>query len=69
MPWAQIKCGSCPTVGITIMAMCPTQNGAHELAFCGTKCAVLAGWPWLKSERDRGTAVITEQRSLFEAAP
>lgn len=67
LPWAEIPCRSCPTVGVTILATSIDERGASERAYCGPGCAVLDGWPWLRGERDR--APVVGQASLFEGVP
>ena len=60
-PWAEIKCDACATVGIKVVAFVVVPDEAEwELHYC-RPCAVLAGWPWLRSANDR--PVISEQRS------
>ncbi len=63
---SEITCRRCPVVGATIVALGRDDNAAAEYAWCGPGCAILDGWPWLRSERDR--APVAEQADLFDGS-
>jgi hypothetical protein len=54
--FARVHCHRCGRLGVRIVQLGLTTNGALERAWCGPDCAQLDGWPWLISEVSRRDA-------------
>lgn len=63
---AETCCRRCGAMGVTVVALGRNDNGAIERVWCGTGCAVLDGWPFLRSESDAPPPA--GQGSLFDMA-